>query len=206
MAQGHTSRMRRAVFVDRDGTISHYLEYCRRPEDFQLLPRVGWAIRTLNRAGLLVVVITNQSAIARGFLTEQTLESIHQKLHQELKRVGAWVDAIYVCPHQPQDGCVCRKPRTGMLQQAAQDLGVSLGDSYVIGDRQLDVRLGHAVGSTTILVRTGHRPEPMDGVLPDYEAATLHEAVQWILQREGVRPVEPTRQPTQRVHTGHHQR
>lgn len=186
MVSGGEAKRRQAVFLDRDGTIAHYVEYCRRPQQFQLLPGVGPAIRELNQAGWPVVVVTNQSAIGRGWLAMKTLEAIHQKMRLALHRFGAWIDAIYVCPHHPEDGCACRKPKTGMLTQASQDLGISLEDSYVIGDRRLDVLLGRAVGSRAILVRTGHGPEAMDGARPDYEAATLHEAVRWILQREGL--------------------
>ena len=178
----HDSGRRRAVFLDRDGTIARYLEYCCRLEDFHLLPGVGETIRRLNQAGLLVIVVTNQSAIARGWLTMETLEAIHHKMRQELARVGARVDAIYVCPHHPEDGCGCRKPNTAMFARAAEELRVSLADSYMVGDRHLDVLAGRAIGSRTILVRTGHTPESDHGVRPDYEATTLDDAVQWILR------------------------
>jgi len=178
---------RQAAFLDRDGTVSQYTEYCRRPEDFELLPGASEAIRRLNEAGVLVVIVTNQSAIGRGWLMPETLTQIHEKMRRQLKERGASVDAIYVCPHHPDDGCACRKPNMGMLEQASRELGISLDASYVIGDRLLDVRLGRAAGSTTILVRTGHPVELRDGVTPDYEAATLQEAVTWILDREDAR-------------------
>src|SRR3989338_7749009 len=176
----------RAVFLDRDGTIARYRAYCCRPEDFYLLPGAGEAIRRLNEAGLFVMVITNQSAIARRWLSWEGLEQIHQKMRQQLAHVGARIDAIYVCPHHPDDGCACRKPGIAMFQQAANDFALSLGSSYVVGDRMLDVRSGRAAGSQTILVRSGHRPEPTHGVEPDYEAQDLSEAVAWILHREGL--------------------
>lgn len=176
-----------AVFLDRDGTISRYVEYCRCPEEFELLPGAAEAISRLNRAGCAVTVVTNQSGIARGFLTRDTLETIHEKMRRQLQRAGARVDAIYVCPHHPEDGCRCRKPEIGMLVQAAEELGISLQDSYAVGDRLLDVRSGRAVGATTILVRSGHAPELAGGVPPDYEAANLSEAVTWILQQEATR-------------------
>jgi len=190
-----TSTFRRAVFMDRDGTIARYVEYCLWPQEFRLLPGVGHAIRLLNRVGLLVVVATNQSAVARGWLTLKTLEAIHQKMRRELRRVGARVDAIYICPHHPDDGCPCRKPKVGMFQQAAEELGLALADSYVVGDRLLDVRSGQAAGSKTILVRTGHPVEPGEEVVPHHEASTLLEAVEWILQQEGL----PARQDWRRT-------
>ncbi|MEK7216908.1 MAG: HAD family hydrolase, partial [Chloroflexota bacterium] len=139
---------RQAVFLDRDGTLSRYMEYCCHPEEFELLPGAAEAIRRLNDAGMTVVVATNQSAIGRGWLTPETLAQIHEKMRRQLEQAGARVDAIYVCPHHPDDGCACRKPNTGMLEQASRELGVSLEASYVIGDRLLDVRMGRAAGSS----------------------------------------------------------
>lgn len=187
MRHGQRVPLREAVFLDRDGTVSRYVEYCRRPEDLHVLPGAGEAIRRLNRAGLAVVVVTNQSAIGRGWLTQETLDAIHQKMQQQLRRHRAVLDAIYVCPHHPEDGCACRKPRTAMFQQAAAELGLSLTGSYAIGDRLLDVQSGQAAECTTILVRSGHAPEPANGVVPDYKAASLAEAVDWILARRRVR-------------------
>lgn len=175
--------MRRAVFLDRDGTIARYTEYCCRPEDLHVLPGAGAAIRRLNEAGLVVVAVTNQSAIARGWLAPETLERIHDKLRRDLARDGARLDAIYVCPHHPDNGCGCRKPAAGLLTRAAEELGLSLAASYMVGDRWLDVLSGRSVGSATILVRSGYRPEPSNGVVPDHDAATLQEAVGWILEQ-----------------------
>lgn len=175
---------RRAVFLDRDGTIARYRVYCRNPQEFDLLPGAGNAIRSLNRAGFLVMVMTNQSAISRGMITRQTLEAIHQKMHRELAKYGARVDAVYFCPHHPDDGCVCRKPQIGMITQAAQEWNLSLKRSYAIGDRHLDVQTGQAAGATAILVRSGHPPEPANGVVPSHEADSLEQAAVWILSRE----------------------
>jgi len=176
--------MRRAVFLDRDGTIARYMEYCREPEAFELLPGIGEAIQRLNQSGFLVIVVTNQSAIGRGWLTHERLEAIHDKMRRELKRYGASIDAVYVCPHHPDDGCACRKPSGEMLLRASRELGVFLGDSYLVGDRLQDVLAGRRAGCTTILVRSGHAHEGLDDVEPDHEAANLSEAVTWILQRE----------------------
>ncbi len=174
----------RAVFLDRDGTIARYRVYCRSPQEFDLLPGAGNAIRSLNRAGFLVMVMTNQSAISRGMITRQTLEAIHQKMHRELAKYGARVDAVYFCPHHPDDGCACRKPQIGMITQAVQEWNLSLKRSYAVGDRHLDVQTGQAAGATAILVRSGHPPEPADGIVPAHEADSLEQAAVWILSRE----------------------
>ncbi len=112
----------RAVFLDRDGVIARDVHYCRRVEDFEILPAVPEAIKLLNGHGFSVVVITNQSGIARGFFTEATLHQIHRHMERELAGQGARLDAIYYCPHHPDDGCQCRKPRPGLLIKAAQEL------------------------------------------------------------------------------------
>ena len=174
--------VRKAVFLDRDGTMAVDVHYCRRPEDFYLLPRVGEAIALLNRAGLAVIVVTNQSAIGRGELTDATLDAIHAKMERELARDGAWVDAIYYCPHLPEAGCACRKPASALFHRAAQELGVSLADSYMMGDKTIDILSGQAVGSRTILVRSDQSPASTESLAPDYEAMTLYAAVRWILR------------------------
>lgn len=187
---------RRAVFLDRDGTIAHYREYCRQPRDFRLLPGVGEAICRLNEAGLLVIVVTNQSAIGRGWLTRQTLEEIHHKMRRQLRRSGARLDAIYVCPHHPDNGCSCRKPNAAMFQHAAATFRLSLRRCYAVGDRLLDVLAGRTVGARTVLVRSGHTLEAASGVKPDHEAANLVEASMWVLKQEIVRAQTISRRAT----------
>jgi len=136
----------RAVFIDRDGTINRDVPYCSRPEDFELLPGAAEAIRLLNEHGFKVVVVTNQSGIARGYFTEEMLARIHDKMRRELARHGARVDAIYHCPHHPDDNCDCRKPKPKMVLQAAKDLDIDLSQSYVIGDDQKDIELARQAG------------------------------------------------------------
>jgi histidinol-phosphate phosphatase family protein len=183
-----------AVFVDRDGTVAVDVHYCRRPEDFRLLGGAGEAIALLNGAGLPVVVVTNQSGIARGFLSWPTLEAIHQKMRAELVKFGAVVDAVYACPHHPDDGCDCRKPRPGLLRRAAAELGLDLGRSYMIGDREMDVLVGRACGCATLIVDTGPEP-PSDAAIramaPDHHARDLPDAVRWIVQRATPGRVSP---------------
>ena len=175
---------RNAVFLDRDGTIAVDVRYCRRPEAFQLLPRAGEAIALLNRAGLAVVVVTNQSAIGRGDLTEAVLGEIHAKMRRELAQAGARIDAIYHCPHLPEAGCACRKPAGALFHRAATELGISLPDSYMVGDKAIYILSGRAVGSRTVLVRSDQSPASTDTLAPDHEALTLYEAVRWILRSE----------------------
>lgn len=147
--------MNRAVFIDRDGTIAKDVPYCSRPEDFELLPGAAEGIKLLKENGFLVIIITNQSGIARGYFTEETLSQIHQKMQMELAQHGACVDAIYYCPHHPDDGCDCRKPKPKLVFQAARDLNIDLSQSYVIGDSEMDTELAKQAGCAGA-VRIGH--------------------------------------------------
>lgn len=173
--------MNKAVFLDRDGTIARDVHYCRQVEDFELLPGVPEAIRMLNENGFKVVVITNQSGIARGYFTEDTLAQIHQKMKDELAKHGAWVDAIYYCPHHPDDNCECRKPKTALFHKAAKDYNIDLKASHAVGDMAIDIEAGKALGLRTALVTTG--PSRGSNVInpPAYTAVNLLEAVQRII-------------------------
>lgn len=175
--------MNRAVFIDRDGTINKDIPYCSRPEDFQLLPSVAESIKLLNQNGLKVVVVTNQSGIARGYFTEEMLEKIHQKMKGELAKYEARVDAIYYCPHHPDENCDCRKPSPKMVLQAASDLDIDLGQSYVIGDGNIDIEMGKKVGCKTILIKIGHKNAEIINCLvkPDYIASDVIGATRWII-------------------------
>jgi histidinol-phosphate phosphatase family protein len=171
----------RAAFLDRDGTIAKDVYYCRRPEDFVLLPTVSEAIRLLNENGFKVVVITNQSGIARGYFTDETLAQIHQKMAEELGKNGARVDAIYYCPHHPDDGCECRKPGTALFYRAAHELDIDLKQSFVIGDTNMDINAGKAIGATTLLVTTGPNGSADVASRPDFIAPNLLEGANWIV-------------------------
>ena len=175
-----TMHKNRAVFVDRDGTLAPDVNYCRRPEDFNLFPETPQAIRMLNDAGFKVIVITNQSGLARGYFTEGTLARIHQKMIDDLKKEGACIDAIYYCPHHPDDNCECRKPGTVLFEKAASDLDIDLSQSFVIGDREIDIKPGKAIGTKTILVSTGPTKGLVTAVIPDYKASNLLDATRWI--------------------------
>jgi histidinol-phosphate phosphatase family protein len=168
----------KAVFLDRDGTLVRDVHFCRRAEDLQLLPGVLQAVRLLNERGFRVVVVTNQSGIGRGYFTVETLAAMHRKLREELGRWGAAVDAIYSCPHTPEDRCECRKPRPGMFTAAIRELGLNPAASYVVGDRGRDLEPGKALGLRTILVNAC--PGEPD-VAADFTASSLLEAVSWII-------------------------
>lgn len=177
--------MNKAVFLDRDGTIAEDVHYCRRPEDFKILPAVPKAIRLLNRHGFEVVIITNQSGIARGYLTEETLAQIHKKMEDELAKHNARVDAIYYCPHHPDEECECRKPKTALFHKAAKELLIDFTESYVIGDMEEDISAGKAIACKTILVTTGPNSagKLSRGKEAHYIAGNLYEAAKWIVKR-----------------------
>jgi histidinol-phosphate phosphatase family protein len=170
----------RAVFLDRDGTIARNVNYCSRPQDFELLPDTGKAIRLLNQHGFKVIIITNQSGIARGYFTEETLAKIHDKMRDELAKQGAWVDAIYYCPHHPDDNCQCRKPKPKLALQAAEDYNIDLDGSFVVGDLPMDIGLGKAIGSRTILIETA--PINTESPKPDIVVSDLLSAAEVIVK------------------------
>ena len=171
----------KAVFIDRDGTIARDVPYCSRVEDFEIFPSVPQAIKLLNEHGLKVVVITNQSGVARGYFTEEILHQIHQRMKEELAKYGAQIDAIYYCPHHPDDGCECRKPKPMLILQAAEDLGINLTLSYMVGDMMQDIVAGKAAGCKTVLLNSDSSKEEPDTKSPDHIAPDLFKAAKWIL-------------------------
>ncbi len=158
---------RPAVFVDRDDTLAKDVPYCSRPSDLILLKGAGKAIKRLNDAGYLVIVITNQSGIGRGIFDEAMLGKIHKKLRSELAKSGGRLDAIYHCPHLPEAGCRCRKPDLGMIEQAMKDFDIDLLGSYVIGDSDNhDMELARRIGCPGVKVQGSFGlPEAVDGIL-----------------------------------------
>lgn len=147
---------RQAVFLDRDGTISEEMGYVNHLSRFTVFPYAAAAIRRLNKAGLAVIVVTNQSGVARGFFPESLIEEIHAKMEAELAAGGAHVDGIYYCPHIRDDNCDCRKPLPGMLKRAALEHNLALQGSALVSDRYDDVSMAHAVGCRGILVLSGY--------------------------------------------------
>lgn len=154
--------MQPAIFLDRDGTLNVDVGYLHRMDQLELFPWTADALRLLKRAGFLLVVVTNQAGIARGMIAPEFIPAAHAEMRRRLQRGGADLDALYFCPHHP-DGtvkelaieCRCRKPAPGMIEDAVRDLRIDVSRSWVIGDKWLDVQLGHAAGARSILVRTG---------------------------------------------------
>jgi D-glycero-D-manno-heptose 1,7-bisphosphate phosphatase len=181
----------RAAFLDRDGTICEEMGYLNHIDRLRIFPYAAEAIRHLNQAEIPVVVITNQSGIARDIFPESLVHQIHKKMIAELAAGGAWIDAIYFCPHRKEDACDCRKPNPGLLQHAAREHGLDLPASWVVGDRYADVEMAHRVGGRGILVMTGYgRGEyELHGHKwprqPDALADNLTEAVRLILNDTG---------------------
>ena len=182
-----------AVFLDRDGTLIEEVGYLDRPERVELYPWSTDAIRALNRGGLRIVMVTNQSGVARGFFSEAVVERVHRHIAELLGAGGATIDAYYYCPHHP-DGkvagfaraCECRKPGRGLVDRAARELGIDPERSFTVGDRWLDVALARAVGARGILVRTGYgvteEARPPQGLAADAVVDNLVGAASWILR------------------------
>jgi D-glycero-D-manno-heptose 1,7-bisphosphate phosphatase len=169
-------RDRRFIVLDRDGTIIEEREYLSEPEQIKLIPGIGVALRDLRQMGFGLVVITNQSGIGRGFFDQGQLERVHQRLEQLLRAEDVYLDGLYVCPHKPDDDCVCRKPKLGLLQKAAVDLGFTLESSIVIGDKAGDIEMGHRAGALTFLVRTGYGAQTENTALADFVVDDLTAA------------------------------
>jgi len=177
----------KAVFIDRDGTLARDMPYCSRPEDFQLLPTVGNGLRLLNENGFKTIVITNQSGIAHGYFDEERLAQIHAKMQHDMASYGAHVDAIYYCPHHPQEECLCRKPNTGMLEQAIRDWGINTDQSYFIGDKYLDIQAANSMGCKAVIVPSSEPelallqgPDAPSGRI-DFISRDFISASRWVL-------------------------
>jgi D-glycero-D-manno-heptose 1,7-bisphosphate phosphatase len=181
---------RPAVFFDRDGTLIHDIGYPHRPEDLRWIPGAPDALRRCNAAHLVVVVISNQSGVARGYFSEADVERFHEHMGHELARSGAAIDAFYWCPHHVdgvveayRTACEDRKPGTGLFRRALADLDLDPARSFAVGDKNSDIEPGLALGMRTVLVRTGYGREaepatPAHAVVDDVGAA-----VDWILSR-----------------------
>jgi D-glycero-D-manno-heptose 1,7-bisphosphate phosphatase len=177
------------VFLDRDGTVSEEVGYLNHINRFRLLAGVAAAIRKLNESALPVIVVTNQSGVARGYFPEQLVREVHERMTAELAEAGAHLDGVYYCPHQAVDECECRKPKIGMMELAARELELDLRKCFVVGDRYGDIELANRAGACGILVRTGYGEGDYAwhgkcwAYQPHYVAADLAEAVQWILRK-----------------------
>jgi len=180
-----SEKLKPTVFVDRDGTINREVHHLSHPDQLELLPGAAEGLRALCDAGYPLVVVSNQSPIGRGMLTEDRLREIHARLTEMLAAQGVRISGWYWCPHAPWEGCTCRKPAPGMFFKARDELGVILDSSWVVGDRLSDLRAGRKVGSRTILVATGYGQEeyalPDRPELADHFVPTLREAAKVIL-------------------------
>jgi len=192
MNDSNNAQPRRAIFIDRDGTLNEEVGYICDPAQFRLFDFAAEAVRMTNEAGWLAIVVTNQAGIARGLFTEDFLAQIHQKMAEELSQAGARLDAIYYCPHHPEIGqppyrqaCDCRKPRPGLLKRAAEEFELDLSKCVGVGDRYRDIGAAQAVGARGVLVLTGYGQaefeEQQGQIVADHVAVNLLEAVQWAI-------------------------
>lgn len=180
---------RQAVFLDRDGTLNREVNYLHRPENFEWVPGAPEAVRRLNDAGLLTVVVTNQSGVARGYYEEEAVHRLHRHMQDELERYGASLDAFYYSPYHPEGEVApydrmsaCRKPNPGMFEQALNEWKIDPQHSFVVGDKNTDLAPGHQLGMTTILVRTGYGREECAETNADYIEDDLAAAARRIEQ------------------------
>ncbi len=181
--------MNKAVFLDRDGVIIKQIHHLHKLEQLRVLAGVGRAIKELNQLGFLVIIATNQGGmIARGLMSEKYANHINTVLIKRLKKCQAKIDAIYYCPHHPKGiikkysrNCSCRKPKIGLIKQAAKDFNINLKNSFLIGDMTSDILAGQRAGLKTILVKTGYSgSDKLHKVEPDYIAKNLAEALKFI--------------------------
>ncbi len=176
----------KAVFIDRDGTINVDVHYLDDPNKFEMYPGVGEGVKKLKDSGFKIIVVTNQSGIARGYFTELQLSKIHEKMEKEFQRSDVILDGIYYCPHHPDDNCNCRKPKTGLFEKAIKEHNIDVIESYMLGDKILDIDSGKKIGVRTILIPEPHiREECLSKKNecehnPDYVADDFLDAVEWI--------------------------
>jgi D-glycero-D-manno-heptose 1,7-bisphosphate phosphatase len=182
----------RAIFMDRDGTVSEEVGYMYHAGLYRPFPWTGEAIKRVNDSGLKSILITNQSGIERGYFKESTVHEVHNLLQRELQNWDAHLDAIYFCPHSPDNLCDCRKPKPGMLLRAARELELDLSRCFMIGDRYSDIRAANSAGVKSVLVCSGDGADEMakyagvGGVQPDFIADNLLHAVDAILSGQVV--------------------
>jgi D-glycero-D-manno-heptose 1,7-bisphosphate phosphatase len=196
---------RPAVFLDRDGTINEQMGYINHISRFHLLPGAAEAIQLLNDNRIPVIVVSNQSGLARGYFSRELLDAVHEKMERLLAEQGARVDGVYFCPHHPEAAkeefrrhCSCRKPGTGMLEQAAKEMNLDLQHSFLVGDRWTDLRCAAKAGCTPVLVLTGYgRGDyrfvgPGQDVQPEFVGEDLLQAATWIVHRMKEEKKSPT--------------
>ena len=192
-------KLRPAIFLDRDGTVTDEVGYINHISRAKIYPYAPEAIRLLKSTGLPVIIVTNQSGVGRGYFTEEIVNQVHRMVQDALEAAGTSVDAFYFCPHHPsaaiekyRQECCCRKPGTGMPEQAAEQLGIDLAASYVVGDTYRDMQMGFNIGARTILLMTGYGRGEYEyrrqnwPRLPDLTAENLLEAARLVLEELNV--------------------
>ncbi len=188
---------RPAIFIDRDGTINEQMGYINHLSRFHIFSGVPEAIRLLNENNFFVIIVTNQSGVARGYFPIELVENIHEYMRDTLEKQGAKIDAVFFCPHYPRSRlkeyaleCDCRKPKTGMIRQALDRFDIDLAQSYMIGDHYTDLEFAHNGNIKSIMVKTGYGLGEAEYILPGlqhkpvYVADDLLDAVKWILDKE----------------------
>ena len=173
-----STQRRPAVFLDRDGTLIEDVDYLSSPEQIAVFDRSGDALRLLKECGYVLVLISNQSGVGRGIFDEPTLKLINDTM---IEKLGGLIDAVYYCPHRPEDNCRCRKPLTGMVEKAVSEMNIDIANSWVVGDKKSDIETGFNAGTSTALVMTGYgedelkRLDRMPDVVADDLLAAAHE-------------------------------
>jgi len=185
--------MNKAIFLDRDGVINEDLDYVYKVEDLKFIPRAVDGLKLLNELKYKLIIVTGQSGIGRGYYSEESMDKFHEHMLQILRKEGIVINAIYFCPHHAEKGigkykieCECRKPKTGMIDNAKKDFDIELKESYIIGDKTDDIVMGKNAGCKTILVLTGKAGNDKNyDVKPDFIAKDLYHAAKLILKFEG---------------------
>lgn len=169
-----------AFFLDRDGTIIKDPGYLKCFKDIRVLPNTKKSLTILKQLGYKIIVVTNQSGIARGYFSKDFVVETHQIINT---RVGSLIDAFYFCPHLPEDNCSCRKPKTGLIEQAICDFNIKKEGSFVVGDKESDIELGLNAGIVPILVLSGEGKKYKSSTKASYVFKNLYEVALWIYQR-----------------------
>jgi D-glycero-D-manno-heptose 1,7-bisphosphate phosphatase len=186
-----------AVFIDRDGTINEQRGYINHLSRFELLPGVTDAVKLLNKNNFFAIIVTNQSGVARGYYPISLVHQVSELMTKSLEREGATIDGIFYCPHHPRGivpeftaDCDCRKPKTGLVNQALKAFDIDMSNSYVVGDRYVDIELAIRLNLKGVLVKTGYGLGEMEYIIPElpvkpnHVAEDLLDAVKWILNQE----------------------
>ncbi len=174
----------KAIFLDRDGTLIEEVNFLSTVEETKLYSFTIEALKLLRDAGFLFFVTTNQSGVARGYFDADAVNAIHAKIQNELEAEGLQIESFHFCPHFPDEGCKCRKPNTGMIEQAQANFEIDLSESWMIGDKILDIEMGFNAGTRTALVRTGYGKKHKDELTrqPDVVAENLLEVAKFIIR------------------------